>query len=50
MLPRGLHRICVSTCALIHETNAALEGVVHESFIAKANVSPLAVTDDCGAR
>jgi len=49
MLLCGLHPSCVSTHALIHETNAAFDGVVCEPFIAKMNVGPPAVTDDCGA-
>jgi len=33
----------------IHETDAAFDGVVLESFIAETNVGPPGVTGDCGA-
>ena len=40
MLPRGLDRICVSTRAWLHKTNAVLDGVVRESSITETNVGP----------
>jgi len=45
----GLNPSCVSTLAWIHETDAALNGMVREFFTAEMNVGNPAVTDDCGA-